>query len=103
MSPMNEIRSLSRLIRPLAVLACLGLAGCSSLRGGMPKELRQNGVPASATILEIWDTGWTMNDNPVIGMKVHVQPDDRPAFEATIGKTTVSRIALAQFQPGNVI
>jgi len=39
----------------------------------------------------------------VIGMKVQVQPAGRPAFDATIGKTTVSRIAVSQFQPGNVI
>ena len=36
-------------------------------------------------------------------MKVLVRPPDRPDFEATIEKTTVSRIALAQFQPGAVV
>jgi hypothetical protein len=69
----------------------------------MSKELQQNGVSATARILEIWDTGWTINDNPVIGMRVEVQPTDLPAFEATIKKTAISRIAVPQFQPGNVI
>ncbi len=69
----------------------------------MTPELRQSGVAASAQILEIWDTGWTINDDPVIGMRVRVQAPDRPDFEATIAKTTVSRIAVAQFQPGAVI
>ena len=71
--------------------------------GGMSEELQQNGVVARATIQEIWDTGWTVNDNPVIGMKVLVQPGDGPAFTATIEKTTISRIATPQFQPGNTV
>jgi hypothetical protein len=92
------------ILRPLVVLACLGLSGClTGLVGGMSKELEQNGVSAPAEILEIWDTGWTVNDNPVIGMKVRVQPADRPSFEATIEKTRISRIAVPQFQPGRVV
>ena len=91
----------------LGVLIWLALQGCTgfmtSVGGGLTPELQASGVPATAEILEIWDTGWTLNDNPVIGMKVLVRPPDRPDFEATINKTTVSRIALAQFQPGSVI
>ncbi len=98
---------IARLVRPLALLACLSVVGCSGLMhafgGGMTPELQQSGVFATAQILEIWDTGWTINDDPVIGMRVRVQPSDRPDFEATIQKTTVSRIAVAQFQPGAVI
>jgi hypothetical protein len=93
--------------RPLAFAACLGLAACSGfvrdVGGGMTLELQQRGVSASARILEIWDTGWTINDDPVIGMRVRVQPHDRPDFEATIERTTISRIAVPQFQPGAVI
>lgn len=86
----------------LGAFLLLALPGClSAFGGGMSDELRQKGVPAPAEILEIWDTGWTINDNPVIGMKVRVRPSDRPPFEATIEKTTVSRIAVPQFQPGN--
>ena len=96
-----------RAVLPLLVLVCLSLGGCSGvLTGfgvGMPKELQRNGVSAQGRILEIWDTGWTINDNPVIGMKVQVEPADRPAFEATIQKTAISRIAVPRFQPGNFI
>ncbi|MEO8198157.1 MAG: PDZ domain-containing protein, partial [Thermoanaerobaculia bacterium] len=86
----------------------LGLAGCSAnfLAGfgvGIPQELQQTGVLARAEILEIWDTGWSVNDNPVIGMKVRVLPAGAPSFEARIEKTAVSRIAVSQFQPGNVV
>lgn len=91
----------------LALLACVPLAGCTSILtavgGGVSEELRANGVSAPAEIQEIWDTGWTINDSPVIGMKVRVLPAGLPAFEATIAKTTVSRIALYQFEPGNVV
>lgn len=100
-------RPVARVIRGLALLASLSLVGCSGLMhafgGGITPELQQGGVSATAQILEIWDTGWTINDSPVIGMKVRVQPPDRPDFEATIEKTTVSRIAVPQFQPGAVI
>ena len=71
--------------------------------GGMTPELQASGVPASAEILELWDTGWTINDSPVVGMKVRVMPDGGEPFEATIDKTTISRLAISQFQPGNVI
>ena len=104
---MNRVR-LSALAAFLpASLICLILAGCSGLMtsvgGGMTPELEASGVSAPAEILEVWDTGWTINDNPVIGMKVRVRPADRPDFEATIEKTTISRIAVPQFQPGNLI
>lgn len=98
---------MSRGIGPLLVLAGLAAAGCTGLMTdlgvGMPAELEQKGVVAPAEILEIWDTGWTINDNPVIGMKVRVRPADRPAFEATIEKTAISRLAIPQFQPGQAL
>jgi hypothetical protein len=90
----------------LLVLA-LPLAGCGSMLrafgGGMTPALAASGVPAAAEILELWDTGWTINDSPVIGMKVRVLPDEGPPYEAVIEKTTISRLAVSQFQPGNVI
>ncbi len=104
---MTRIPSLSCTFHSSVVLVCLSLAGCTSMLthfgGGVTDELQKNGVLASARIEEIWDTGWTINDNPVIGMKVLVLPADRPAFTATIEKTTVSRIAIPQFQPGNAV
>jgi hypothetical protein len=74
-----------------------------SIGGGMSEELRQNGIAATAEILEIWDTRWTINRNPMIGMKVRVQASDRPVFEIRIEKTTVSLIAVPQFQPGRFV
>jgi hypothetical protein len=65
--------------------------------------LRQTGVPAWATILRIWDTGITLNDDPVIGMEVEVQPEEGDPFRAVIPKSRISRIAIPQFQPGKEI
>jgi len=91
----------------LASFAGVPLAGCTSmmasLGGAMPQQLAASGVAARAEVLEVWDTGWTINDNPVVGMKVRVMPNDRQPYEATIEKTMVSRIATWQFQPGTVI
>lgn len=104
---MSSARGWSRRFWRLAFPACLALSGCSALLldvgGGLTPELAQRGVSATARILEIWDTGWTINDNPVIGMRVEVDSPDRPPFEARIEKTTVSRIAIPQFQPGAVV
>lgn len=87
-----------------ALLALTGLSGCvSGYFTGMTKELQEHGVAAEATILKVWDTGWTVNNDPVIGMRVEVRPREGSAYEATIGKTMISRIDLPQFQPGKVI
>jgi hypothetical protein len=82
-----------------AGLAGFWFAGCF----GMSNQLLQHGVSASATIEELWDTGWTINEDPVIGMKVRVQPADGQPFEAVIKHTEVSRLSVPQFQPGQVI
>ncbi len=89
----------------LLVATWLALAGCVGTFFGttLPADLRDHGVAAKATILKIWDTGWTVNDNPVIGMRVEVQPADGAAFEATIKRYEVSRIAAAQPRIGQVI
>lgn len=106
---MNELspRTRRRGLAAAGILAILALGGCSgiarSVGAAMPEELVARGVAAPARILEVWDTGWTVNDDPVVGMKVRVSPGDRDAWEATIPKTLVSRIAIPQFQPGAVV
>lgn len=96
------------LSRLALLLSCLALSGClggliRSVSGGMSPELRERGVAATATILEIWDTGWTINDNTVIGMAVRVEPQDAAPFAARIEKVAISRIAIPQFQPGKPV
>ncbi|MDR3387859.1 MAG: hypothetical protein P4L92_12480 [Rudaea sp.] len=89
----------------LLVMTWLALAGClgSFFGTSMPANLREHGVAATATIVDIWDTGWSVNDEPVVGMHVQVQPPDGAAFQATIKRYVISRIAAAQPRPGQVI
>ncbi len=65
------------------------------------KVLHRAGEPAEAVVLDIWDTGITVNQDPVVGLLVEVRPTDRPAYRATIGKSLISRVHVPQFQPGS--
>jgi hypothetical protein len=85
----------------VSVVACAvvdNLAGVSDA-----KALRRTGLPARATILEIWDTGITVNDDPVIGLRVEVMRDGHPPYVATIQKALISRLDVPEFQPEKVI
>jgi len=82
-------------------------AGCAAIDRAtgesQARALRQTGIPAPATILRIWDTGITLNDDPVIGMEVEVRPEEGDPFRAVIPKSRISRVAIPQFQPGEEI
>jgi hypothetical protein len=67
------------------------------------RRLQETGVPATATIVEVWDTGITVNNDPVIGLKVEVSNADGSVYTATIPKSLVSRIDIPQFQPGSIV
>jgi hypothetical protein len=93
---------------PLPILLALALlAGCGMVdrMSGVStaKDLQATGVAAPAEILRIWDTGITVNKDPVIGMDILVRPTDRPPYEAKIEKSLISRLDVPQFQPGKVI
>lgn len=75
----------------------------SATGGDEVRRLREIGMPAEAEILRIWDTGVTVNDDPVIGMEVEVRPADGDPFEAVIPKTWISRLDIPQFQPGQIL
>lgn len=66
-------------------------------------ELRADGVPARAEILSIWDTGITVNDEPVIGLRVRVMPLEGADFEAEIPKALIGRLQVPQYQPGKIV
>jgi len=61
--------------------------------GKRDQEILLNGYPGKATIVGIQDTGWTINDNPMIKMTLSIQPEMGSAFEVLV-KATVSRIAI---------
>jgi hypothetical protein len=96
------IRHLLRL--SLLLGAALGLASCAMIDrvSGVSeaKALQETGVAAEATIQRIWDTGITVNQDPVIGMEVEVRPADGQPWHATIPKSLISRLDIPRFQPG---
>jgi len=89
-----------------AALAAL-LSGCALIdrMSGVTeaKSLQQSGVQASARILQIWDTGITVNNDPVIGMRVEVDRTDGTHYFATIPKSLISRLDIPRFQPGAIV
>lgn len=91
----------------LLLLALAGLSGCAMIdrMSGVSdaKSLQATGTAAQATILEIWDTGITVNEDPVIGMAVQVYPDTGESWQAKIEKSLISRLDVPRFQPGEII
>ncbi len=66
------------------------------------RQLLATGESAQATIVYLWDTGTTVNDNPLVGLLLQVQPAGRPAYQV---QTThlISRLQIPQFQPGRML
>jgi hypothetical protein len=81
----------------------LGIAGFFLFR--MFKNMNQNsglvktGVPASAVIIGLQDTGVTMNDSPQVRLTLQVTPADRPPFQA-VATTFVGRLQVGMITPG---
>jgi hypothetical protein len=86
------------------VLALAVISGCAAIDRmsgtSEARELQRVGEPADALVLDIWDTGITVNDDPVIGLNVRVERADGTTYEAKIAKSRVSRVHIPQFQPG---
>jgi hypothetical protein len=69
---------------------------------GPDKQLLATGETAQATVVQIWDTGVTINDNPRIGLLLEVQPANRPAYQVKTTQT-VSRLQTSMYQPGQTL
>jgi hypothetical protein len=56
--------------------------------------LAMSGLPATAEVVAIADTGASVNDNPIVKLSLKVTPSmGMPAFD-TVGETMVSKIAI---------
>jgi hypothetical protein len=62
----------------------------------------KGGEMAQATIVRIWDTGTTVNGNPVVGFLLDVQRQAYPTYQAET-KSMIPRLMVSQFQPGAVV
>ena len=109
---MEPMRSVSRFVRAAAFAALFASSfGCSAIGSlidnatgeSEARLLRQIGIPAEAEVLRLWDTGTTVNDDPVVAMEVEVRPADGDPFRAVIPKTWISRLDVPQFQPGKIL
>jgi len=60
---------------------------------GRKAQLMQTGMGGTAEVLTIADTGALVNYNPVVIMKLKVQPQFGPEFETEV-QTAVSKIAI---------
>ena len=66
------------------------------------KALLTSGEPAQATVLQLWDTGVSLNDNPQVGLLLEVRPQHRPAYQVQT-KSFISRLKVSQVQTGAVV
>jgi hypothetical protein len=84
-------------------VAWLMATGCSmidSLTGNdLARELERSGLPARAVVLEIRETGVTVNDSPVVDFLLEVHIEGRPPYQAE-AKALVSILAIPRIQPG---
>lgn len=66
------------------------------------RSLQTKGLAAQATILSLRDTGTTINQSPLVHLKLRVEPTDRPPFEAET-EQLINRLQVPQFQPGATV
>jgi hypothetical protein len=67
-------------------------------RAFFPPNIR-DGITAEAEVLEVRDTGTTINDDPQIALLLEVRPSMGAVFQAEL-KTLVSRLEVANYRPG---
>jgi hypothetical protein len=98
-----ELPALARysisLVLALGGTSTLLLVGAPILSGLRNRSLRREGLPARAKVINIWDTGTTINENPVVGLRLEVQPPGGSVFEAET-EQLISRLLIPSIQPG---
>ncbi|HVQ06977.1 MAG TPA: DUF3592 domain-containing protein [Allosphingosinicella sp.] len=77
---------------PLVLGLVLGRVGAA--KQAMAAELMRTGVKGIGTIVEVGDTGMTVNDNPRIVIRMRIEPDDGSAAVERSKKAIVSRVAV---------
>ena len=80
------------------VLVIMAAAMRPLFRAFFPPNIK-DGVTAEAEVLEVRDTGTTINDDPQIALLLEVRPTMGAVFQAEL-KTLVSRLEVANYRPG---
>ena len=86
----------------LMVASTVLLVGASVASSRANRALLANGQPAQATVLNIRDTGTTINNNPVVRLVLEVQPPGGAPFQAETERL-IPRLQVPQVQPGAVV
>jgi hypothetical protein len=87
------------------LIPCLLLCGCmmhlvDRMTGEeRANEIRKSGRPGTARVLKIWDTGMTVNGNPVVGFRLKVRAEGIEPFEVET-KALIGRLDVPRIQPG---
>jgi hypothetical protein len=92
----------------ILAMACFSNLGCVSMMvdsftgEDVAAEIRANGLPATAKIVRIWETGVRVNHNPVVGFLLEVHAEGMEPYEAET-KALISILMIPQIQPGAVL
>ena len=85
-----------------ALVSTVLLIGSPIVAGMKNRAVLANGQPAEARILEIRDTGTTINNDPVVRFLLEVHPPDGSPFQAETERL-ISRLEIPQIQPGTTL
>jgi len=92
----------------LILLFGVSIAGCVSgwidRRTGITetREVQAMGESAQATIVEIVDTGMTLNNDPVVDFVLDVRRTGQASCQART-RTPISRLDVPRFHPGAIV
>lgn len=93
-------------VKLLLLIVAVLVSGCAIVNRmdgvAKAKDLQKHGLEAEATIVRVWDTGMTVNEDPVVGLLLDVRVPGSESYQAET-KALISRIDVPQFQPGNTI
>jgi hypothetical protein len=85
-----------------------GVSTANQMVGNLAAEqqksaaLMATGIVGQATIIQVRDTGTTVNENPQVEFDLSVTIPGRDAYSATLTQI-ISRIAIGSFQPGSTV
>ena len=97
-----------KIILAIALIIYALSAGCfSSMIGSftgdnVAREIRANGLSATGKVLEIWETGVRVNDNPVVGFLLEIHAEGLEPYQAET-KALISILHIPQIQPGAML
>lgn len=109
MNDLNHLGSGAATAMPV-LLACLGVATTPSCTFIVDRvsgrdeacKIIATGKPATAKILQLRDTGITINQDPVAEFVLEIHPANGHPFEAHT-QALISRLDIPQAQPGRVV